>query len=279
MRLKQMKWKRMIRQTLLYFMIGGVLPLEAMKDQDFDGVADEVDECPKTAFFEKVDAHGCTVEILTLPDETEKDSLQFLAGYGVIVNEDLLGRDEQKIETLKMSYYRDNWSYSLSSGYYQYKETQGTIDTTLKVKKRFSLTPILKFSLGGGIKLPTYDFKGNKTDYTLYSSLNYYPRKSLSFFGSYSHTFVEDEFVNSELRDSEYLSGGVGYFFTKKFYANVALSLGKNKFVSEHSTKSLSSTLYYKFNKQWFSLFHYNQEILDESEHRTYTVKVGYKAW
>ena len=274
-----MNMKIMIKQIVGCLLLGVVVPLEAMKDQDFDGVADEVDECPKTAFFEKVDSRGCTVKILTLPNETEKDSLQLLAGYGVIVNEDLLGRDEQTIETLKMSYYRDNWSYSLGSGYYQYQDTKGTIDTTLKIKKRFSLTPILKLNVGAGLKLPTYDFQGNQTDYALYSSLNYYPKKSLSFFGNYSYTFVQDEPVNSALRDSEYLSGGVGYFFTKKFYANCALSLGKNKFVSEHSTKSLSSTLYYKWNKHWFSLLHYNQEILDESDHRTYTLKVGYRVW
>ncbi len=269
----------MIRKIVVLLLLGLIFPLEAMKDQDFDGVADKVDECPNTAFFEKVDAHGCTIEILTLPNEIETYSLQLLTGYGVIVNEDLLGRDEQKIETLKMSYYRDNWSYSLGSGYYQYKDTKGTIDTTLKVKKRFSLTPILKFSLGGGVKLPTYDFQGNKTDYSFYSSLSYYPKKSLSFFGNYSYTFIQDESVNLELRDSEYLSGGVGYFFTKKFYANVSLSLVKNKFTSEHPTESLSSTLYCKFNKNWFSLVNYNQEIKDESTHRTYTIKVGYRVW
>ena len=271
--------KIMIKKVVGFLLLGVVFPLEAMKDQDFDGVADEVDECPKTAFFEKVDARGCTVKILTLPNETEKDSLQLLTGYGVIVNEDLLGRDEQKIETFKVSYYRDNWSYSFGSGYYQYQETKGMIDTTLKVKKRLSLTPILKFNVGVGLKLPTYNFQGNKTDYTLYSSLNYYPKKLLSFFGNYSHTFVQDEPVNSALRDSEYLSGGVGYFFTKKFYANFALSIGKNKFVSEHPIESLSSTLYYKLNKHWFSLVHYNQEVRDESKHQTYTVKIGYKAW
>lgn len=270
---------KMIRKFIYFLVITTVLPLEAMKDQDFDGVADEVDECPKTAFFEKVDAHGCTVEILTLPNETEENGLQLLLGYGVIVNEDLLGRDEQKIETLKMSYYRDNWSYSLGSGYYQYKETKGTIDTTLKVKKRLSLTSTLKFNVGVGIKFPTYNFKGNRTDYALYSAVNYYPKKSLSLFGSYSHTFVQDESVNSALRDSEYFSGGVGYFFTKQFYTNLVFSVGENKFVSQHPTESLSSTLYYKFNQQWFSLLQYNQEIRDESEHRTYTVKVGYKIW
>ena len=269
----------MIRNIVGLLLVGVVVPLEAMKDQDFDGVADEVDECPKTAFFEKVDARGCTVEILTLPDETEKDSLQILTGYGVIVNEDLFGRDEQTIETLKMSYYRNNWGYSLGSGYYQYNTTKGLIDTTLKVQKRFSLTPILKFSLGGGVKLPTYDFQGNNTDYTFYSSLMYYPIKSLSLFMHYKHTFVEDEEITSKLQDSEYITGGLGYFITKKFYVNATYTEGHNKFVSQHDIKSISSTLYSKFNKKWFGLCSYNQEIEDEDAHHTYRVKIGYRIW
>jgi len=260
-------------------LVGVVLPLEAMKDQDFDGVADEVDECPNTSFFEKVDARGCTIEILTLPNETEKDSLQLLIGYGVIINEDLLGREEQRIETLKLNYYRNSWAYSLGSGYYHYNDTDGLIDTTLKVQKRFSLTPILKFSLGGGVKLPTYDFQGNKTDYTLYSSLIYYPIKSLSLFGQFKHTFVQDEEIGSKLHDSEYITGGLGYFITKKFYLNATYTEGHNKFVNQHDIKSISSLLYYKFNKKWFALFSYNREIDDEDAHHTYTTKIGYRVW
>lgn len=269
----------MIKNLIGFLLIGSIVHLQAMKDQDFDGVADEVDKCPKTAFFEKVDARGCTIEILTLPNETEKESLQFLAGYGVIINEDLLGRDEQNIETLKISYYRNNWSFSLGSGYYQYNGTQGAIDTILKVKKRFSLTPILKLSLGGGVKLPTYNFQGNKTDYIVYNSLSYYPIKSLSLFAQFKHTFVQDKEVNSKLKDSQYITSGFGYFITKKFYVNATYTQGNNKFVNQHNINSISSTIYYNFNKNWFSLFSYSKEIEDEDAHHAYNLKIGYKTW
>ena len=251
----------------------------AIKDHDFDGVTDELDECPNTPFLANVSSNGCTVKILTLPSETESDSLQAVLGYGVIINEDLFGRDELQSSTLQVNYYKDNWSYSASTGLYEYADSQGTLDSTLKVKKRFTLQPNLKLGVGGGLKLPTYDFKGNKTDYIVYGSLTYYPIKSLSLFTNFKHTFVQDEEFDAKLQDSQYITGGLGYFMTRKFYLNVAYTEGRNKFASQHDIKSISSTLYYKFNKKWFALFSYNEEIDDEDAHHTYNLKVGYKVW
>ena len=269
----------MINKLITLLLIGLTLPLMAFKDHDFDGVADEEDACPNTPFLAHVSSNGCTVKILTLPSETESDSLQAVLGYGVINNEDLFGRDELKSSTLQINYYKDNWSYSASIGRYEYADNQGTLDSTLKVKKRFTLLPSLKLGVGGGIKLPTYDFQGNKIDYIVYGSLTYYPIKSLSLFTQFKHTFVEDEEVNARLQDSEYITGGLGYFMTRKFYVNAAYTEGRNKFASQHDIKSISSTLYYKFNKKWFALFSYNQEIEDEDAHDTYNLKVGYKVW
>jgi hypothetical protein len=268
----------MIKIVKIILMIAVTIPVMAMRDQDFDGVADEVDRCPKTPFFAKVDAHGCVVKFLTLPSETDSNSLQAVLGYGLITNEDLLGRNEQDISTLKLSYYENSWSYSVGTGYYRYKSDQGAIDTTLSVKKRFLVTPKLRVGAGAGVKLPTYDFQGNKTDYNLYGSLTYYPKKSLSLFTHYTHTFVQDESVFSELQDSQYLSAGAGYFFTNKFYGNFVYTLGENKFASQHAIRRLSTTLYYKLNKEWFSLFSFGQEI-DEDIHRTVNLKVGYRIW
>jgi len=255
------------------------MPVLAMKDADFDGVSDAVDKCPKTPFLSEVDATGCTVKVLTLPSETESKSLQAVLGYGMVTNEDLLGREEQHSSTLKLSYYQNSWAYSLNSGYYQHGENAGSLDTTLKVKKHFTILPKLKLGLGLGLKLPTYDFNGNSTDYAVYGSLNYYPLKSLSLFAHYNHTFIQDEELSSQLQDSEYLSGGVGYFFSRKLYANIVYEEGNNKFVSQHDIKSISSTLYYKMNKKWFSLLYYSEEIDDEDAHNTFNVKLGYKIW
>ncbi len=269
----------MTKKLITVLLVGLTLPLMAIKDHDFDGVTDEVDECPNTPFLANVGSNGCTVKTLTLPSETESDSLQAVLGYGVIINEDLFGRDELQSATLQLNYYKDNWSYSANTGRYTYANNQGTLDSTIKVKKRFTLLPNLKLGVGGGIKLPTYDFQGNKTDYIVYSSLTYYPIKSLSLFTQFKHTFVQDEAFKSRLQDSQYITGGFGYFMTQKFYLNTAYTEGRNKFANQHDIKSISSTLYYKFNKKCFTLFSYNQEIEDEDAHHTYNLKIGYKVW
>ena len=269
----------MTKRVITVLLIGLTLPLMVIKDHDFDGVADEVDECPNSPFLANVSANGCTVKMLTLPSETETDSLQAVLGYGVMINEDLFGRDELQSGTLQLNYYKKSWSYSANIGVYEHANNQGALDSTLKIKKRFTLRPNLKLSIGGGLKLPTYDFQGNKTDYSLYSSLTYYPIKSLSLFGQFKHTFVQDEEFTSRLQDSQYITGGFGYFLTQRFYLNSSYTEGRNKFSNQHDIKSISSTLYYKFNKKWFTLFSYNQEIDDEDAHHTSNLKLGYKVW
>ena len=279
--MRRMRLRRvvMINRVMVLILMLSTVPLLAIKDNDFDGVNDAVDECPNTPFLANVSANGCVTKILTLPSETESDSLQAVLGYGVIINEDLFGREELTTSTLQINYYKNNWTYSANIGRYNYANTQGMLDSTFKVKKRFTLLPKLKLDVGGGLKLPTYNFQGNKTDYIVYGSLTYYPIKSLSLFSHFKHTFVQDKEVNASLQDSQYITGGLGYFMTQNFYVNAAYTEGRNKFSSQHDIKSISSTLYYKFNKKWFALFAYHKEIEDEDAHDTYNLKVGYKVW
>ena len=252
---------------------------EPIKDQDFDGVPNSIDQCPNTPFLNEVNAQGCTTKILTLPNETEKDSLTLTLGYGFSTNEDLIGRETQETGKIQLGYYHNNWSYSLRTGYYTHNEDSGLLDTTFKIKKRIILTSSLKLGLGLGIKLPTYDFTGNQTDYTLYSSLNYYPTSSLSLFTGLSHTFVKDEKIITPLQDTNNFYIGAGYFFTDDFYANLSYGYSQSKFTTEHAAKSISSTLYYKINKKWFSTLSYSREIDDEDLHDTLSFKMGYKIW
>lgn len=251
---------------------------QGINDEDFDGVPDSLDQCPHTPFLNQVNAQGCTTTILTLPNETEYDSMTLTLGYGFSTNEDLAGRQRQDTGTVQLSYYHNNWSYSLRSGYYSHDTNSGILDTTFKIRKRIKLTKKLKLGLGAGIKLPTYDFTGNKTDYTLYSSLSYYPTRSLSLFTGLSHTFVKDEKIITPLRDTNNFYIGTGYFFTKHFYANVTFGLSESKFTNEHVARSLGTTLYYKINKDWFTTLSYNREI-DEEIHDSLNFKIGYKFW
>ena len=180
---------------------------------------------------------------------------------------------------LQISYYRDNWSYNLDIGYFDAKSQKGLEDTTLKIKRKFKLQPNLKLSLGASLTLPTYDFIGNHTDYTLYSSIIYYPQSSLSLFGGVNYTFIQDTPTTEPLQNITNFYLGIGYFFTKDFYMNLSYSQAQSKFTTNHDAKTLGSTLFYKINEKWFTTLYYSQEIEDEDLHNNFKFKIGYTFW
>jgi len=249
------------------------------KDQDMDGVPDNIDECMQTPFLDVVNAKGCSTNTLALPENKKTDGLDFSVGYGVSNNEDLVSRDTQYTTKVQLSYYHDNWSYSIRTGYFKTDFESGIQDTTLKIKRRFKLQESLKLGLGVGVKLPTYNFVGNNTDYTFYSSLTYYPAESVSIFAGLSHTFVNDDQIVTPLQDTTNFYAGIGYFFTRKFYANITYSNAQSKFTTEHDSKALMSTIYYKINDKWFTTLSYSHEIQDEDLHNSYGIKFGYSIW
>ncbi len=273
--------RRNMKMTKLWMVLitaSSISFAQGISDEDFDGVPDAMDQCPHTPFLNEVDAYGCTTTILTLPNEAEYDSMTLTLGYGFSINEDLVGRERQDTGTIQLSYYKNHWSYSLKSGYYSHHTDSGMLDTTLKIKKRITLKKNLKLGLGMGIKLPTYQFTGNRTDYTLYSSLSYYPSRKLSFFGGYSHTFVQDQKVLTPLQDTNSGYVGTGYFFTPSLYANLSLGLSQSKFTNEETAVVIGSTLYYKINKEWFGTLSYSREI-DHDRHDSLDFKIGYTFW
>jgi len=291
----------MTKQLLL---LGGIFltlaQAELNLDKDFDGVPDSIDQCKNTPFLHEVDKSGCTTSVLTLPFETEKESLTMILAYGFSTNEDLIDREIQHNTKAKISYYLNNWVYSLQAGYYTHADHDGTLDTIVRVRKRIKLDPKFTLSLGGGLRLPTHDFVGNKMDTLLYTSLHYYPTKYLSFFTGYSFTYIGDDEIPTVLpetpsgdkdidgnEDEPYeglqnthkFYAGTGYFFTDNLYMNIIYSDQSSKFVSEHRIRSLSSSLYYKINKKWFTTLYYKQEVLDEDLHNNLLFSVGYTLW
>ena len=298
----------MIKQL---FLLGGLLISsgfsETISDQDFDGVPDKLDLCPNTPFLCEVDSTGCTTTILTLPFETEKENLTMTLGYGFSTNDDLIDREVQHNTRVKLSYYLNSWAYTLQTGYYTHNLHDGALDTIVRVRKRIKINPELVLSVGAGLRLPTYDFDGNKMDELLYTSLHYYPTAALSFFAGYNFTRIGDDEVNTVL--SETPSGdknsdgtaeedgnekkdtyeglqnthkfylGTGYFFTENFYMNLIYSDESNKFVSEHRIRAISSSIYYKIDEKWFTTLYYKYEVLDEDRHDNLLFTVGYTLW
>jgi hypothetical protein len=252
---------------------------ETIKDQDMDGVPDSVDQCKNTPFLDVVDKQGCSTHTLILPKDNDNDSLDVGFGYGISNNEDILSREIQHTTKIQLAYYRDNWSYSVRTGYFQTDSQKGMQDTTLKIKRKFRLHKSLKLSVGLGVKLPTYDFIGNQTDYTLYSSLFYYPVSSLSIFSGISHTFINDKEVADPLQDVNTFYIGSGYFFTQSFYANIAYSYVESKFAANLPSKSIMSTLFYKINKKWFTTLSYSHEVEVDTLNNSLSIKFGYSIW
>ena len=249
------------------------------RDQDMDGVPDSIDQCQETPFLNEVDQFGCTTKKLIFPQERESGSLEIVTGYGYNINDDDINQNIQHSGRVQLNYYLKNWIYSLRTGYFTGSGDSGMQDTTLKIKRRFKLQHNFKISLSATAKLPTYNFSGNQTDFTLYASAVYYPVSSLSFFAGTSHTFIHDQEIVEELQDTNAFYTGIGYFFTQGFYANIAYSYNESKFVINPSIKSLSTTLFYQINSKWFLSSTYSHEVITDRKHDTFNISVGYSIW
>ena len=277
--MQTMKEAMMIKSFYIALLLTGSLCAEEIADMDFDGVPDTLDECPNTPFLHQVNARGCTTVELRLPDETDHDSMTMTLSSGYQNNDDLPNYLKQYRTKVQLNYYHNDWAYSVRTSYNTREENDGFGDTTLKVRKRFRPSDDLRLNLGVGMKLPTYDYPGNRTDYKLYSSLYYYPVEGLSFFGGFNYTFIQDEEVMGPLQNKSNFFVGAGYFFTHSLYANLGYAYEQSKYVDEHAEHSLSATLFYQITDEWFTSVYYKQDIMDEDFHDEFYFNLGYRFW
>ncbi len=272
----------MIKKVSILFFIAGCITYAAdFKDADFDGVPDATDECPDTPFLHEVNAKGCTTQILMLISDTVTDSLVFTLKFGYSINEDFRNRKTQKISKIRIAYYKDDWGYSLGTGYYMHDKNNGQLDTTFKIRKRFKPTSKLRIRIGASLIFPTRDFAGNYTDFSLTTSANYYLSKNVSLFAGVKHTFNRDEQIFTPLQNRSSAYVGVGYFFTKNLYADVSFAYAESKFVIEDAAKSIGGILSYDINDKWYTTLSYNQDILidDGDSHYALNFTIGYRLW
>jgi len=252
---------------------------DANKDSDMDGVPNSSDVCTHTPFLDVVDKRGCSTERLVLPEDKESNSLDIIFGLGQAQNEDELNREKQHISTFQAYYYNNDWIYSLKTGYFTQPAESNMEDTTLSIRKRFQVSKKLKLTTGVGLKLPTYDFEGNKADYLLTGAFNYYPTNKVSLYFGGSYDFLQDEEVFTPLQNVHTLYVGTGYFLNKTLYGHVSYSNSNSKFVEEHNIQIVSATLFYQINPKWFTSLSYHHEIADEDLHNNINIKLGYSVW
>jgi len=264
-------WRRdimeMISCSLLVILCCASLGWSATQtDFDMDGVPDGLDVCTHTPFLDEV-------------NEKENHSLDIIMGYGMSENEESIGRETQHRSKFELNYYNNNWIYTLGRGYFSSNSDTDMQDTLLSLKKRFTLTKTLKITTGVGLKLPTNDFQGNKTDYTLSGAINYYPSDKWAFYTGMDYTFINDEADDASLQNSTIFYGGSGYLVSKKLYVNLSYGYSSGKFADEHAIHTVGSSLFYQLNTQWFSTLSYSHELLDEDLHNDFKMNIGYSFW
>lgn len=251
---------------------------QSSQDQDMDGVPDDRDQCLNTPFLNQVDDKGCSTNTLLFPEESHTGSLDVSLGYGFSNDQELVDRETQHTTKFQVSYYLNNWSYSLRTGYFTTSDDEGMQDTTLKIKRKFKLSSSLKVGIGLGVRLPTYDFTGNNTDITIYGSVVYYPKPGLSIFGGSTYTFINDDEIISPLQNINTFYVGSGYFFSKNFYANIAYSYAESKFTTNDPSHTIISTLLYRINDKWFTTISYGHELQEDLKN-SFNIKFGYSIW
>jgi len=252
----------------------------AQTDSDMDGVPDTIDQCPNTPFLAEVDQQGCLTKLLYFPQERDTGNLDVLMGYNYTFNEEDINQDVQHSLTLKANYVYNDWIYSVRTGkFIEAESSEGMIDTTFTVTKRFRPYPNLKYLLGVSIRLPTYDFAGNKTDLSLRGSVVYYPESGLSLFAGAHFTLIGDQTIDDPIRDAGGGYAGIGYFFDKVLYLNASYNYRTSKYVSNHDIQTLSTTLFYEISPSWYTSLSYAYQVNDDDLHETFIWQIGYRVW
>ncbi len=262
----------------LWLLSIGVVSLYAA-DRDLDGVDDAVDKCPNTPFMNTVDAQGCTVSVLLLPDDKANDTMIVKLGYSH-------SRDEEKHEveisnyyTLQLNYYRNDWRVSLRTGRYDFVGSKsGMSDTTLKVKRRFRPIAGLRLYPGVALRLPTYDFKGNKTDVKFSLTTSYSLLNDATLFGGYAYTYIGDESSSRAIRNTHAAYLGAGYFFNRDLYVDLSFDLSQSKYRDTATHRTLIATLFYQVSSKWYITAEYSRE-LESQTHETIGFSIGYYLW
>jgi len=290
-----------MKHLLLTFLI---LPLSlfAYSDADLDGVEDSVDQCPGTSITELVDISGCTVSNLESPHHFD-----IIMGGSFSQISPIQEKTDTFTASLQADYYYKGFSLQASTAYYNSESssinTNGMTDSFVGAYYQFRPIEALSLRIGGGAILPTYtsDFNNNNTDYTVSASLSYL-FNDFNFFGSYSHTLINDDNFSFEefdlttgtsigqtdvyYQNTNAYNVGLGYYPSSRLYTSIAYNSSDsiyNKFVStstgtttQESLDTISAYLFYTINKNWFTTGSYAYGLTDSASDHYVNIRLGY---
>lgn len=267
-------------------MVKYILPLlvlisiqaSAYTDNDFDGVEDAIDLCPKSLITDLVDINGCTAA----KNLSSKHHFDIIVGTSYSqTNSDK--KTTAKNQSIQLDYYYKNLSFQVSNSYYINESDsiieKGIGDTFLYAGYQVTVRK-LSISFGAGAGLPTYktELNNNKTDYFGSFALSYRLRDA-NLFGSYSRTITGDTDVKDVVsyKDSNAFSYGIGYSISPEMYVSASYSLVGSSYVGENDNmKTATAYMVYNLGSNWFASLSYAKGLNDNATDHYGDASLGY---
>lgn len=245
--------------------------LIAFTDLDFDGVDDKSDLCPSSLFSDLVDKNGCKVDSIIISSKHNFD---------ISISNYNSEKSEYNSKSISLSYFYDDFSWSISNSYYTYKtedynETiQDQGDYQIDMSYTFKPIKDFKFSVNSAMIIPPSDNEYQNTDLLVGASYSYNIIDNIIFSGGLTYTFVNDTNLSNDKYDNSYsLTMGGKYTFSSSAYISSSYSQSSNLQIDD--SKSVSIYLGYYFYNGIYSIFNIEKE-LNFNESVSNSFKIGY---
>ena len=234
-------------------------------DDDMDGVSNEEDKCPNSAFSDIVGADGCKVDSVVFKKEHHFD---ISVGLSYSKNDDTQSDNAQNFS---LGYYYGNFSsYLYTSNTNLQNGQSGVDDTTLSFYYKKADNEIL-YKAGAGFYLPTSDINNNQTDYFLSAKILYY-LDDYDFSIELQHTFMKD----TDTKDTNRLSLSAGYILSDKTYTSLTYTTQDSIYADEKRLQNATLYLNYFFDTHWFVSGEFSLGLSNSATNEYVGMRVGY---
>ncbi len=252
----------MIRAVVILLIVLTQVLANEYKDGDLDGVPDIYDRCPNTPFSDIVDEYGCSVEKLIKPKR-----LEYYFEY-------LYAKDDDFYENgylFNLTIYKNRFDLSITGLFFDNNYKKGFSDTNIKADYLFNPTPMWDLYVGVGVDLPTYNSSGNRADYGLYLSSDYYYLGYKIVSGAY-YIYTKDRFRGSRLKNSYGAYLGFEKFFDRHSL-NLSYYYHRGKFGLSHNILYLKGE--WKFKNRFYLFATYSKALDSKTVDSIFSVGFG----
>lgn len=233
-------------------------------DDDMDGIANNLDQCPQSKLTDIVNAQGCVVEKLHFLKEHTLDLAVGISHYKFKNHSD-------DVNNFFASYRYDNFRASFyTSTYKSFSGEDSTEDVTFSGSYRFD-TPNLLYTLGGGAYYPTKESKGNEVDPFIYVGIRYLHR-SFDFNVQLQRTFMQD----FKTHDSNSLSLTTGKLLTNQLYTALGYRWQESIYKENRRLRSLFIQSEYFINDTWYVAVDFSKGLNEKAIEYSSSLLLGY---